>query len=228
MSSNENVVNATISPNDAASLADADDNVPKDDGADAVMDTAESTDGNHATTSPVRAPLMDILSSQHHGITPMAATAAATGDAPTSATADATEEQRRLQRLVQEQEAALVAKKVRDSNQLELDEIFEKNQEHKFDDCPAFCMPQGFRPGIRLFPHQQDGIRWLVHQETARDRILPFYKQVELGQFKKKWWHCTLNQKKTQTPPFAPPSSILADDMGLGKTIQVRVFQPKI
>ncbi len=49
--------------------------------------------------------------------------------------------------------------------QKELDLIFEKQAREKLDNVPTYEMPSQFRPGLNLFDHQVEGIRWLVHQE---------------------------------------------------------------
>jgi len=131
-------------------------------------------------------------------------------------------------RRLAEEEALLLAEKAKDATQLELDKIFDEQQEHKFDNVPAFEMPRGFRSTVSLFPYQQDGVRWMKHQETAAgDRVPPFYKAIRLGVSRdNEWWNCSLTNKKTKDTPVSPSSSILADDMGLGKTtISCKLFK---
>jgi len=123
---------------------------------------------------------------------------------------DEEEEQAQLERAARE-EAKLLAEKAKDWTQLELDEMFEQLTEHKFDNIPPFVMPDGFREGIQLFDYQQDGIRWLLHQETAKDRVAPFWKLIKLGMSNNEWWNCSLTMKKQKEMPVSPSSSILAD-----------------
>jgi len=117
-------------------------------------------------------------------------------------------------RLLAEEEAKLLAEeKQKDATQLELDAIFDQQQEHKLDGVPAYHHPNGFRQGITLFDYQQDGVRWLLHQETSQnDRVPPFYKQIQLGMMHQNmWWNCSLTNQKTKEAPVSPASSILAD-----------------
>jgi hypothetical protein len=60
--------------------------------------------------------------------------------------------------------------------QKELDDLFEQQSKEKFAGIPDFEMPSGFQDHLRFFDYQQDGIRWLVHQETNENRQGPFWK----------------------------------------------------
>ena len=120
------------------------------------------------------------------------------------------EEQAQLERAARE-EAKLLAERAKDWTQLELDEMFEQLTEHKFDNIPPFVMPDGFREGTQLFDFQQDGVRWLLCQETAKDRVAPFWKLIKLGMSNNEWWNCSLTMKKQKEMPVSPSSSILAD-----------------
>lgn len=122
-------------------------------------------------------------------------------------------EEEEPQELTAQQEEALVRNgKATDFSQLDLDRMFEKLTEHKFDNIPPFVMPKGFRDGVQLFPFQQDGIRFLLNQETATDRVAPFWKCVTLGTLSRnEWWKCSLTNKHVKEMPVSPSSSILAD-----------------
>ena len=94
--------------------------------------------------------------------------------------------------------------------QRELDTLFDKQNETKYDGIPAFVRPTGLKEEISLYQYQQDGIRWLLHQETA-DRIPPFWKERMLGHARNRhWWRCSLTGKMQKETPKSPMGSILA------------------
>lgn len=65
-------------------------------------------------------------------------------------------------------------KRKRKETQRELDTLFDKQNETKYDGIPAFVHAEGLKNEILLYQYEHDGIRWLLHQETA-DRIPPFF-----------------------------------------------------
>jgi SWI/SNF-related matrix-associated actin-dependent regulator of chromatin subfamily A3 len=89
----------------------------------------------------------------------------------------------------------------------ELDELFEKQSSQQLCNLPAIPIPTELK--TTLLDYQQDGLRWLVQQDTKPK--LPFYSEKkEKG---RKVWHCEItNASQTQKPePFR--GGILADEM---------------
>jgi len=116
-----------------------------------------------------------------------------------------------------QEEEALVQKKreaderaKRDASQKELDAIFEENDKSKWDGVAPFHKPKGLKSSVELFDYQQDGVRWLLHQETVRGRIPPFYKQITNSRGETVF-KCTLTGKHHADRPESPAGSILAD-----------------
>jgi hypothetical protein len=96
------------------------------------------------------------------------------------------------------------------TNQRELDTLFDKQNETKYDGIPAFVYPKGLKNEISLYQYQHDGIRWLLHQQTA-DRIPPFWTERMLDHARNKpWWYCTLTRKMQTDTPKSSMGSILA------------------
>ena len=58
----------------------------------------------------------------------------------------------------------------------ELDEILHTLTGKQLENALAIDMPLHFRPSIKLFDYQIEGIRWLVHQETS-SKAVPFFKR---------------------------------------------------
>mmetsp|Transcript_12803 Transcript_12803/g.15672 ORF Transcript_12803/g.15672 Transcript_12803/m.15672 type:complete len:1060 (+) Transcript_12803:80-3259(+) len=108
----------------------------------------------------------------------------------------------------------------------ELDEMFDKQFENQLRNLPDLNMPVQFK-NLTLFPHQIEGIKWLVQQENKalyshsnkeEESNHPFYKRVvEQGRQK---WLCEITQCSQLEAPQPIMGSILADEMGLGKTLQ--------
>jgi len=94
--------------------------------------------------------------------------------------------------------------------QKELDDMFEKQSENKYEGIPEFVRPEGLKEDITFYPYQEDGIRWLLHQETNEDRIPPFWKERTLGASKNHWWRCSLTGKHQKSRPKSCTGSILA------------------
>lgn len=103
--------------------------------------------------------------------------------------------------------------------------MFDKHQENKFDGIAEFERPEGLKEGITLYPYQQDGVRWLLHQETDEERIPPFWKERSLGTInKKQWWWNQLTNRYQNEKPKPCKGAILADDMGLVRAFCVYDF----
>jgi SNF2 family DNA or RNA helicase len=75
------------------------------------------------------------------------------------------------------------------------------------DQVPDTMMPDAL--GIKLFPYQQYGVRWLAFQENNVDSVPPFWKQRQMGS-KPKWW-CPITQVYQDYKPAPIRGSILAD-----------------
>jgi hypothetical protein len=71
----------------------------------------------------------------------------------------------------------------------ELDEMFDDQNREKFRNVPTIAKPSQLV--ATLFPHQVDGISWMVNQETKKpeDAIPPFYIQKTNGRYR-----CTLSK----------------------------------
>jgi SWI/SNF-related matrix-associated actin-dependent regulator of chromatin subfamily A3 len=97
--------------------------------------------------------------------------------------------------------------------QKELDDMFEKQSKESLSNLPEVAFGK-LGLTTALFPHQEVGIRWLVHKETGNEPV-PFFKQVqEKGQTV---WLSEITNSSRTTPPQKVRGGILADDMGLGK-----------
>ena len=93
--------------------------------------------------------------------------------------------------------------------QKELDLIFEKQAREKLDNVPRYAMPSQFRPGLTLFDHQIEGIRWLVHQERSGGAEAFFTETRNVNGTK--GWRCIISEKLRTEPPKRSKGSILAD-----------------
>lgn len=93
--------------------------------------------------------------------------------------------------------------------QRELDRIFEKQAREKFDYIPEYEMPSQFRPGLTLFDHQKEGIRWLIHQERSGGAKAFFNETQRLDGTKV--WQCNISEEIRTIPPNRSKGSILAD-----------------
>ena len=93
--------------------------------------------------------------------------------------------------------------------QKELDLIFEKQAREKLDNVPEYEMPSQFRPGLTLFDHQIEGIRWLVHQERSGGAEA-FFTETQCVDGTK-GWRCIISDEVRTTPPKRSKGSILAD-----------------
>ncbi|KAL4203337.1 hypothetical protein AMTRI_Chr01g127380 [Amborella trichopoda] len=67
-----------------------------------------------------------------------------------------------------------------------------------------------------LFPHQKEGLGWLVHRENSSE-LPPFWEEREIGG--KKIFFNVLTNYQTYDRPEPIRGGIFADDMGLGKTV---------
>jgi SNF2 family DNA or RNA helicase len=97
------------------------------------------------------------------------------------------------------------AKKERIIERKELDTIFAGSMLK--DKVPAIKMPAALK--VELFPYQQDGVSWLVHQENNVDSVPPFWKERKSGS-KTKWW-CHITKEYLDNKPAPIRGSILAD-----------------
>jgi hypothetical protein len=86
-----------------------------------------------------------------------------------------------------------------------LDTIFADSMNK--DKVPAIKMPAALK--VELFPYQQDGVSWLVHQENDVDSVPPFWKERQMGS-KTKWW-CHITNVYQDDKPAPIRGSILAD-----------------
>lgn len=93
--------------------------------------------------------------------------------------------------------------------QKELDRIFEKQARKKLDNVPDYEMPSQFQPGLSLFDHQKEGIRWLIHQERSGGAEAFFTETERIDGTKA--WKCNISRETQPLPPKRAKGSILAD-----------------
>jgi hypothetical protein len=95
--------------------------------------------------------------------------------------------------------------------QKELDDLFVKQSKERMNGVPLIDMPKILEQnGVRLFDHQKDGIRWLVHKEVTNQDVPPFYKPRKFGA--KVYWHCKITGCVIKEDPEPLKHSILADE----------------
>jgi len=98
-----------------------------------------------------------------------------------------------------------------------LDEMFDKQATEKISKLPPYPMPP-LLSGVRLFDHQQEGIRWLIHKEKG---ALPTYFEERADPITgRKTWRCTITKCIYRHAPPPVRGGILSDVMGVGKTLQ--------
>lgn len=100
----------------------------------------------------------------------------------------------------------------------EMDKLFEKQTEEQLEGLADFVKPIGLKDTTNPFPHQEDGIRWLVQQEK-NPKPNPFVRERTLKSGEKALY-CRLSRGRLRSPHEPSKGSILADDMGMGKTLQ--------
>ncbi|XP_067653851.1 helicase-like transcription factor isoform X2 [Haliotis asinina] len=92
----------------------------------------------------------------------------------------------------------------------ELDKLFESLQE---DDKTTMMSPaQAIKS--ELYPHQKQGLNWLISRENANN-LPPFWEKRKNGYFN------SLTMSTSSNQPKSIRGGILADDMGLGKTLEI-------
>jgi SNF2 family DNA or RNA helicase len=202
------------------------------DGADLPNVASSAVDSPNAIPAPLLAPLPNLVSSAETGVLSQlpSTVAGAFSDAAhdfamMQATGGGNSGDEDLPTDMTEEEARIVMSRDRTvdwtEKQKELDKMFEKDASEKFVGIAEFQMPDGFNEDVKLYPHQKDGIRWLLHQETT-ENAPSFWSQVALGTNKDRlWWRCKITGQFQKRRPNPIRGSILADDMGLGKTLQV-------
>ncbi|GKZ00183.1 hypothetical protein MPSEU_000971300 [Mayamaea pseudoterrestris] len=97
----------------------------------------------------------------------------------------------------------------------EIDRLFEKQSESRFNDLPPYETPS-LLSHLTFYDFQKQGIAWLINQE--RGSIPSYIEEIEFQG--RKIWKCQITKAKLYTTPKPTRSAILADDMGLGKTLQ--------
>jgi SWI/SNF-related matrix-associated actin-dependent regulator of chromatin subfamily A3 len=93
----------------------------------------------------------------------------------------------------------------------QLDELFDEQAKNRLALLPAYAMPPQFK-NLQLYDYQQDGIRWLIHQERNQNAVAPWFKEVSTLAGKK--YKCCITGALLPRPPKAVCGGILADDMG--------------
>jgi hypothetical protein len=97
-----------------------------------------------------------------------------------------------------------------------LDDMFDEQARAQLENLPNYQMPAlHLKSRLKLFEHQVQGIRWLIHQEK-QDLPSYFERQVRNGRTS---WMCKITRTRYKTKPHGMKGGILADDMGL-----VRLF----
>jgi len=100
-----------------------------------------------------------------------------------------------------------------ESQQQELDTMFEEIQKKQLENLPDIPIPKQFAK-MDLYDYQQQGIRWLYHQETS-DGVPSWFSRRSNGK-----WFCQVSGYQQVKDPRPVRGAVLADDMGLGKTLQ--------
>jgi len=93
--------------------------------------------------------------------------------------------------------------------QKDLDIMFEKQAREKLTDVPHYSIPSQFREGLKLYDHQKEGIRWLVHQERSGGAD-GFFTATE-DRCGRKAWRCNISDELQPFPPKQAKGAILAD-----------------
>ena len=91
----------------------------------------------------------------------------------------------------------------------QLDEMFDQQVAKQLQNLPLVEVPSMLC--TNLLDYQQDGLKWLVHQDTVDH--LPFFKQIQENG--KRVWHCEISNASQATAPKPFRGGILADEMGL-------------
>lgn len=79
---------------------------------------------------------------------------------------------------------------------------------------------EGWPLKAKLFPHQRQGIAWMLKQELQSDTYLsPLWKEIQEGGGPV--YHSYVTNYSYRQRPVPSRGGLLSDDMGLGKTIQV-------
>lgn len=97
------------------------------------------------------------------------------------------------------------------SAQKELDKVFAMQSRQRMKGVPKIAMPEIFeKNGVKLYEHQVEGIRWLVHKEKTNEEVPPFYKKRPFGS--KQYWRCRITGTIHKEDPEPLHNSILADE----------------
>ena len=91
----------------------------------------------------------------------------------------------------------------------QMDRYFAHQSKSQLKDLPRFKQPSAFKSSAKLYPHQKDGIRWLLKQETD-SRPNPFCREQELKDGSKIFRDRTTGFK-IDSPYPAVKGAILAD-----------------
>ena len=94
-----------------------------------------------------------------------------------------------------------------------LDDMFEQVSAEKLRDLPPVETSQ--LENLQLYPHQKQGIAWLVHQEVSQE--LPGWYTVVKGAHGEPRYKCQVTRIHSKNKPRPIQGSILSDAMGLGK-----------
>ena len=95
-----------------------------------------------------------------------------------------------------------------ESQQDELDKMFEEIQQKQLENLPDIPMPKQFEH-MHLYDYQKNGIRWLYNQEKS-DQLPSWFER------RNNKWLCTVTGLQQLKNPRPVRGSLLADDMGLG------------
>lgn len=103
-----------------------------------------------------------------------------------------------------------------ESQQQELDKMFEEIQLKQLENLPDIPMPKQFEH-MNLYDYQKNGIRWLYNQEKSGQ--LPSWFERRNNK-----WLCTVTGLQQMKDPHPVRGSLLADDMGLGVRSSLLAF----
>ena len=87
--------------------------------------------------------------------------------------------------------------------QEELDDMFEEQSKKQLENLPDYPMPPQLK-NLELFDYQEQGIRWLIHQERNED-VPSYFTRKNEG------WYCEITPHVVRQKPHPIRGGILAD-----------------
>lgn len=103
----------------------------------------------------------------------------------------------------------------------ELDKMFENVSREKLENLDVVDLPEEFT-GLKIYPHQHQGISWLVQNEVATERadVPGWYTRMDDGaELTKVLYKCEVTKQRKTKKPSPVAGSILADGTFLSSTL---------